>query len=140
MDISANPCANFYRYSCGGWERRYTLSPSENRFSRFHELNQRNIQSLRSVIESGRDGDVPAVRLAKQFYDSCMNTRLLDSMGSQPLRQLIRRIGGWDLIGIRNSKLRLVTTYSAHGNLISCHATCTNLLRSRIWIEWCMTS
>ena len=105
MDTSADPCQDFYRYSCGGWERKY---PQATSFNRFAELNLQNIQLLRNVIEGGRDGDVPAVRLAKQFYDSCMNTRLLDGMGSQPLLQLVRATGGWDLINVSNSKLILM--------------------------------
>ena len=104
MDTSVNPCEDFYQFSCGGWERRHTISPTAISFTRFGELNQQNINSLRNVIESGKDGNVPAVRLAKQFYDACMNTRLLDEMGSQPLLQLVRATGGWDLIGASNSK------------------------------------
>ena len=104
MDTSVNPCEDFYQFSCGGWERRHTISPTAISFTRFEELNQQNINSLRSVIESGKDGNVPAVCLAKQFYDACMNTGLLDEMGSQPLLQLVRATGGWNLIGASNSK------------------------------------
>ena len=107
MDTSANPCQDFYQYSCGGWETSHEIG-SAARISRFGELNQQNIDSLRNVIESGKDGDVPAVRLAKQFYDSCMNTGQLDEMGPQPLLQLVRATGGWDLIGVFNSELRTV--------------------------------
>ena len=72
--------------------------------TRFGEVNVQNTKSLRNVIESGRDGDVRAVQLAKQFYDSCMNTEVLDAMGSQPLVQLVRSMGGWRLISILNSE------------------------------------
>ena len=111
MDTSVNPCEDFYQFSCGGWERRHTISPTAISFTRFEELNQQNINSLRSVIESGKDGNVPAVCLAKQFYDACMNTGLLDEMGSQPLLQLVRATGGWNLIGASNSKLRTACHY-----------------------------
>ena len=105
MDSSVNPCEDFYKYSCGGWERRYTISESGIRVTRFDVLYQKNVNLLNNVIGSGKDGDVPAVQLAKKFYDSCMNTGQLDSTGSQPLRTLIRQNGGWDLIGVQNSKL-----------------------------------
>ena len=110
MDTSANPCEDFYQYSCGGWEASHDLG-SAAQIGRFAELNQQNIDSLRNVIESGKDGNVPAVRLAKQFYDACMNTGLLDEMGSQPLLQLVRATGGWNLIGVSNSKLRTACNY-----------------------------
>lgn len=114
MDTSVNPCEDFYRYSCGGWERSHVDIGFAARIGRFEELNQQNIDLLRNVIESGKDGDVPAVRLAKQFYDSCMNTKLLDEMGSQPLLQLVRSMGGWKLIGVINCKLTLENCILRH--------------------------
>ena len=103
MDTSVDPCVDFYQYSCGGWNARNTLGTA-GAITRFGEVNVQNTKSLRNVIESGRDGDVRAVQLAKQFYDSCMNTEVLDAMGSQPLVQLVRSMGGWRLISILNSE------------------------------------
>ena len=101
MDTSANPCVDFYQYSCGGWNARNPLGTA-GAITRFGEVNTQNTESLRNVIESGRDGDVRAVQLARRFYDSCMNTKVLDSMGSQPLVQLVRSMDGWSLIDILN--------------------------------------
>ena len=102
MDTSVDPCKDFYKYSCGGWERKYTISPSVTRVTRFGVLNQKNVISLSNTIESGKDGNVPAVKLARKFYDSCMNTGQLDEMGPQPLLQLVKFTGGWNLINIKN--------------------------------------
>ena len=41
---------------------------------------------------------------AKQLYDSCGNTGLLNELGAQPLVELVRATGGWDLINIFNSE------------------------------------
>ena len=106
MDTSANPCVDFYQYSCGGWNARNPLGAA-GAITRFDEVAAQNTESLRNVIESGRDGDVRAVQLARQFYDSCMNTEVLDAMGSRPLVQLVRSIGGWSLINILNSEFLL---------------------------------
>ena len=104
MDSSANPCEDFYKYSCGGWNSRNPIPVGAASTSRFTEVNSRNIESLRNAIESGRDGDVRAVQLAKQLYDSCGNTGLLNELGAQPLVELVRATGGWDLINIFNSE------------------------------------
>ena len=114
MDSSANPCEDFYKYSCGGWNSRNPIPVGSGiainyyvcvaSTSRFTEVNSRNIESLRNAIESGRDGDVRAVQLAKQLYDSCGNTGLLNELGAQPLVELVRATGGWDLINIFNSE------------------------------------
>ena len=100
MDEFADPCYDFYQYSCGGWNRRNPSGASST--SRFAEVNTRNIESLRDAIESGRDNDVRAVQLARQLYDSCTNTRRLNDLGSRPLVELIKNTGGWNLIGISN--------------------------------------
>ena len=102
MDRFANPCDDFYRYSCGGWNRRNPIPSGASSTSRFTEVNTRNIESLRDVIGSGRDNDVRAVQLARQLYDSCTNTRRLNDLGSQPLAELIKNTGGWNLIGVNN--------------------------------------
>ena len=103
MDTSANPCVDFYQYSCGGWNARNPLGAAGG-ITQFEAVNTQNTESLRNVIESGRDGDVRAVQLARKLYDSCMDTGLLDTMGSQPLVQLVRSMGGWSLINISNSE------------------------------------
>ena len=102
MDTSADPCVDFYQYSCGGWNARNPVSAGA--ITRFGEVVAQNTKSLRNVIESGRDSNVRAVQLAKQFYDSCMDTGRLDSMGSRPLVQLVRSMGGWSLLNIFNSE------------------------------------
>ena len=102
MDTSVNPCVDFYQYSCGGWNARNRVSAGA--ITRSGEVVAQNTKSLRNVIESGRDGDVRAVQLAKRFYDSCMDTGRLDAMGSRPLVQLVRSMGGWSLLNIFNSE------------------------------------
>ena len=102
MDASANPCEDFYQYSCGGWNSQNPIPSGAASISRFVEVNAKNIDSLRNAIESGKDGDVHAVQLARQLYDSCTNTGLLNELGSQPLVQLVKTIGGWNLINIIN--------------------------------------
>ena len=110
MDQFANPCDDFYRYSCGGWNRRNPIPSGASSTSRFAEVNTRNIESLRDAIEGGRDNDVRAVQLARQLYDSCTNTRRLNDLGSQPLAELIKNTGGWNLIGVNNGTSNIVCT------------------------------
>ena len=126
MDTSADPCVDFYQYSCGGWNAR---NPFAILTTRFGELRAQNRESLRDVIQSGRDGDVRAVQLAKQFFDSCTDTELLDAMGSRPLVQLVRSIGGWSLINILNSE------YSTYKLPISTMVQCKNVVVMPWWAE-----
>ena len=99
MDMSANPCEDFFQFSCGGW---LFHNIDADQLDRFQQVSQSNIESLRKSIERGNDSDVPAVQLAKRFYDSCMDTDAIESRGSQPLLDIVRETGGWSAIGVYN--------------------------------------
>ena len=102
MDIFTNPCDDFFQYSCGGWLRQNPLRSGVNQLDRFLQVTISNIKSLRDSIERGDNGNVPAVRLAKKFYDSCMNIGVINGRGARPLLDLIRETGGWSVINARN--------------------------------------
>ena len=120
MDTSANPCEDFYQYSCGGWIRN-ARNPKNKKAvvvtTRFEEVNAQNTESLRDVIKSGKDGDVRAVQLARQFYDSCMDTGFLDMIGSRPLKELVWSMGGWSLINIFNGEFTFSIYITCRQNL-----------------------
>ena len=109
MDTFANPCEDFFQYSCGGWLRQNPLRSGMHQLNRFLQVAISNIKSLRDSIERGDDRNIPAVRLAKRFYDSCMNTGAINGRGARPLLDLVRQTGGWGAINVRNgmcNKLR----------------------------------
>lgn len=55
-------------------------------------MNPVNIR-LQKVLESGNDGGVEAVRKAMKFYQACMNTTAIDSLGNEPLYNLTKQTG-----------------------------------------------
>ena len=103
MDSSANPCNDFFQYSCGGWlDNNRVPQSGDHKLDRFLQVTISNIKSLRDSIERGDDSNIPAVQLAKKFYDSCMNTEMIESRGARPLLDLVRETGGWNAIGAQN--------------------------------------
>ena len=48
--------------------------------------------------EKKKDSDLRPFRLVKQFYESCVNTDLLEEKGLQPLQDLFKRLGGWPVV------------------------------------------
>ena len=104
MDKYASPCDNFFQYSCGGWLSDNPLgSASQN--DRFLQVTLNNLKSLRNLIETNVDSTVPAVQLARKFYYSCKDTGTINARGVQPLLDLVKLTGGWDVISVSNCEL-----------------------------------
>ena len=51
VDKSADPCTNFYRYACGGWDRNNPLPSDQARWNRFNELATHNQEIERKILE-----------------------------------------------------------------------------------------
>ncbi|NXN36808.1 KELL protein, partial [Rhinoptilus africanus] len=45
-----------------------------------------------------------AKKKAIQFYRSCMDTQRIESQGSQPLKDLLNQVGGWNITGVGKAK------------------------------------
>jgi len=75
LDRSVSPCADFYQFSCGNWIKRTQLPPGYSRWTRFNELADSNLMTLKGILEgfaSLPDSDVSGKQLG-DFYGSCMD-------------------------------------------------------------------
>ncbi|XP_014803039.1 PREDICTED: kell blood group glycoprotein isoform X5 [Calidris pugnax] len=50
----------------------------------------------------GRRGS--AKEKAIRFYRSCMNTQQIESQGTQPLKDILNQVGGWNITGVGKAK------------------------------------
>ncbi|KAJ8392883.1 hypothetical protein AAFF_G00070870 [Aldrovandia affinis] len=59
------------------------------------------LQAIREILESpDRPGSVnSAEQKVRRFYRSCMDTRTIEQLGSQPVLKLIDKLGGWAVSG-----------------------------------------
>src|SRR5215475_8684772 len=51
MDRSADPCVDFYQYSCGGWKKANPIPPDRTSWGRYAQLYEDNLLLLRSILE-----------------------------------------------------------------------------------------
>lgn len=80
MDVSVDPCDDFYKFSCGQFLKTNELDEEETAASVFSEL-QTDLQNnlRRSIVQikssEEEDEDNPQfVRQLKNLFDKCMDT------------------------------------------------------------------
>src|SRR5580698_4087340 len=52
IDRAADPCQDFYQYSCGSWLKNNPIPPDQASWGRFSELHERNQVILRQILEA----------------------------------------------------------------------------------------
>jgi putative endopeptidase len=95
LDRSADPCADFYKFSCGGWMTANPLPADQARYGRFDALADRNRLLLRDQLEAAaaaKPGRTAIEQKIGDFYASCMDERAIDARGTAVLKTDLDRI------------------------------------------------
>jgi putative endopeptidase len=97
MDATADPCVDFYQYSCGGWLKQNPIPADQSSFGRDTELAERNRLILRDILEkASRDSAAgKASELEKKigdYYASCMDEAAIEKKGAAALKPELDRI------------------------------------------------
>ncbi|KAI5940291.1 endothelin-converting enzyme 2 isoform X2 [Manis javanica] len=100
LDRGVSPCEDFYQFSCGGWIRRNPLPDGRSRWNTFNSLWDQNQAVLKHLLENTTfNSSSEAERKTQRFYLSCLQVERIEELGAQPLRDLIDKIGGWNITG-----------------------------------------
>jgi len=89
MDKTADPCVNFYQYTCGGWKKNNPIPSDQTSWSVYGKLYQDNLQFLRGILEQAsvdnpNRSDVE--RKIGDFYAACMDEAAVEKQGLAPVR------------------------------------------------------
>lgn len=85
LDRKADPCVDFYQFACGGWIARNPLPPDRRAYGRFTELQERNFEILRHLLEAPAADASDDVKKASTFYGACMNEPAIEQKALTPL-------------------------------------------------------
>jgi endothelin-converting enzyme/putative endopeptidase len=97
MDKSADPCVDFYAYSCGGWIKNNPIPPDQASWSTYGKLQDENRAQLREILEQASKA-IGARDASNQkigdYYASCMDEAAVEKLGAKPLLPELDRIAG----------------------------------------------
>lgn len=101
MDMTAEPCEDFYQYACGRWLTDNIVPDDTMAYDIFYVLTTKNMKHVKKLVEEDEDvSENAATRKVKRFYKSCNNISLIEEVGEQPLLDMLTwdRLGEWPVI------------------------------------------
>jgi putative endopeptidase len=96
MDRTANPCVDFYRYSCGGWLKKNPIPPDQASWSVYGKLFEDNQRFLWGILEDAAKPNAARSAVEREigdFFAACMDEPAAEKAGSAPLRAELDAIG-----------------------------------------------
>ena len=95
IDKTADPCKDFYQYACGNWMKNNPIPASETNWGSFNTLGEQNQFLLWKELDAASKAPKTPLQVKYgNYYASCMNTDLVDQLGTKPIQGELAMIAG----------------------------------------------
>ncbi len=95
MDRTANPCEDFFRYSCGNWIRNNPIPADQASWDVYAKLATENEQYLWGILNVAGDTSRKRTQQEQQigdFFHACMDQTSIEKAGLSPIRPELEAI------------------------------------------------
>ncbi len=95
MDTKADPCADFYQFSCGNYSAVNPIPADQTGVNQFQTLYNVDSQELSGILKKYAAADsarTPNQQKIGDYYAACMNTALINQKGLTPIQPLLDAI------------------------------------------------
>ncbi len=94
LDRTVDPCNDFYKFSCGGWQKRNPIPADQSGWSVYAKLANDNQQFLWGILadDAKAANRTPVQQKVGDYFAACMNTAAIDAAGSKPIADALARL------------------------------------------------